>query len=142
VSAQTRGRTALPSTDRILRDVPGSRRFAVMAATMLVATAVVHLIDGPGSLDGSFYVGALELALAAACVPLALVLVAEPARAVWIAVASLLSVALGAYLASRTIGLPAATDDIGNWGQTLGIVNVAVESAVIVLAGWVLARHR
>jgi hypothetical protein len=109
---------------------------------VLIVTAVVHLIDGSRSLDDTFYVGALELALAAACVPLALVLIAQPARAVWIAIISLVSVALATYLASRTSGLPGATDDIGNWGETLGILNVAAESAVILLAGRVLERWR
>jgi hypothetical protein len=122
--------------------VPGSRGAAVLGAVLLVAISGVHLIDGPGSLDNPFYVGALELALAAACVPLALVLIAQPARSVWIAVASFAGAALVIYIASRTTGLPGSSDDIGNWGETLGIVNVATESAMILLAGWVLARRQ
>jgi hypothetical protein len=140
--SKSRAETVLPSTGGILQAVPASRGAALLTAIMLIATAVVHLIDGPGSLDDTFYVGALELALAAACVPLALVLIAQPARAVWIAIVSLVSVALAIYLASRTSGLPGATDDIGNWGETLGIFNVAAEFAVILLAGWVLERAR
>lgn len=84
--SESRAETVLPSTGGILQAVPASRRAALLTAIMLIGTAVVHLIDGPGSLNDTFYVGALELALAAACVPLALVLIVQPARAVWIAI--------------------------------------------------------
>jgi hypothetical protein len=138
---QTATETHGPSTGGIPQTDPTSRWAAVVAAILLIAIAVVHLVDGPVSMNDTFYVGALELALAAACAPLALVLIAQPGRAVWVATATLVTAALAIYLASRTTGLPGATDDIGNWGETLGIINVATELAVIGLAGWVLARR-
>jgi len=49
--------------------------------------------------------------------------------------------ALGFYLASPSIGLSSSTTDIGNWGQTLGIANMATEVAAIAVAAWAL-RHR
>jgi hypothetical protein len=117
-----------------------SRRSTPLAAAALLAVALVHLIDGPASLDDQLYVGALELALAAAAVPLAVLLLVAPVRRVWAVVGALNLLALAVFVASRTVGLPGATDDIGNWGQTLGLVNVATELAVISLAAHALRR--
>ncbi len=124
-----------------LVEPPTSRRGALLAAIMLTAITVVHLIDGPGSLEDQFYVGALELALAIACIPLAILLVINPIRDLWIAIASLTTLALAVYVASRTIGLPGATDDIGNWNETLGILNVLTELTVIAIAAIAIANH-
>lgn len=119
---------------------PQSRRLAVPAAAGLIAVAVVHLLDGPGSLSDTPYVGALELALVAACVPLAILLLTLPVRLFWHATGAVCTAALLVYVASRTVGLPGSTDDIGNWFQTLGLLNVVFEVAVIGLAASVVRR--
>lgn len=130
------------STARLaLTAAPHARLLAVPAAIGLLAVGIVHLIDGPGSLTDQFYVGALELALAAACVPLALLLLTRPVKLFWHAAGALCTAALIAYVASRTTGLPGTTDDIGNWLQTLGLLTVLLELAVIALAAFVV-RHR
>jgi hypothetical protein len=119
-----------------------ARHAAVPASAALIAVAIVHIIDGPGSLSDQFYIGALEFALTAACVPLAIALVVRPTRDLWITTAALVGLALLLYLLSRTTGLPGSTDDIGNWGQALGIVSLATEAAVLAIAGWAFARDR
>jgi hypothetical protein len=44
--------------------------------------------------------------------------------------------------ASRTTGLPAATGDIGNWSEPLGMASLFVEGSVALLSAGVLAeRH-
>jgi hypothetical protein len=130
------------STLRVsLSAAPVSRLVAVPAALGLLAVALVHLIDGPGSLADQFYVGALELALAAACVPLAVLLLTRPVRLFWHTAGAVCTAALLVYIASRTTGLPGSTDDIGNWFQTLGVLNVLFEAAVIALAALVVRRH-
>jgi hypothetical protein len=113
----------------------------VPAALGLLAVAFVHLIDGPGSLTDELYVGALELILAAACVPLAVLLLTRPVRLFWHASGALCTAALLVYIASRTTGLPGSTDDIGNWFQTLGVFNVLFEAAVIAVAALVVRRR-
>lgn len=120
---------------------PLSRLLAVPAALGLLAVALVHLIDGPGSLSDQFYVGGMELALAAACLPLAVLLLTRPVRLFWHAAGALCTAALIVYIASRTVGLPGSTDDIGNWFQTLGVLNVVFEAAVIALAALVVLRR-
>ena len=44
-------------------------------------------------------------------------------------------------IVSRSVGLPDATDDIGNWGEPLGVASMVVEVALIGLAVFVLTRH-
>jgi hypothetical protein len=46
------------------------------------------------------------------------------------------------YCLSRTTGLPAATDDIGNWTETLGVLSLVAEGAVVALASAALLRRR
>jgi hypothetical protein len=130
------------SIRRHLAQPPISRRGAVVTAAVLTAVAVVHLIDGPVTLKDQFYIGALELALAVACIPLAILLIIDPMRDLWIAVAGLTTLALACYIASRTTGLPGSTDDIGNWKGTLGILNMLTEFVVIVIATRAIVVHR
>lgn len=120
---------------------PVARRLAPLAALGLGAVCVVHLIDGPGSLTDQFYVGALELALAAACLPLAILLLIRPLPVLWSTALALNLAGLLVFVASRTVGLPGSTDDIGNWGQSLGIVCVIAEGGVIVTAAAALGRR-
>lgn len=118
-----------------------TRPLTPAAAVALLAVCIVHLLDGPGSLGDSAYIGVLELLLAVACVPLAVLLLIEPMRAAWGAALALALIALLAFVASRTIGLPGSTDDIGNWSPLLGEVSIVAELAVIVTAGLALARR-
>jgi hypothetical protein len=110
---------------------PIARSLAFIAAAALAAVCVVHLLDGPGSLSDHAYIGALELGLAAACAPLAVWLLVRPTGAVWKAALALNLAAVAAFIISRTVGLPGSTDDVGNWGQLLGVINLAVEAIVI-----------
>src|SRR5690348_483754 len=122
---------------------PATRRApAIAGAIALAAAAIVHLLDGPGSLEENSAIGLLELALAAAAVPLALGLVVSPVRDVWMAAGALCLVALGFYVASRTVGLFGSTDDIGNWLTTLGVLNVASQVTVIGLAANAVFRRQ
>jgi cell division protein FtsW (lipid II flippase) len=121
---------------------PLSRLLALPAALGLLAVAVVHLVDGPASLSDQFYLGALQLALAAACVPLAVLLVTRPVRLFWHASGALCTAALLVYVASRTTGLPGSADDIHNWFQMIGVFNVFFEAAVIALAATVVLRRK
>jgi hypothetical protein len=138
-SLRTRSNLEIIMTKLLSGPTVGRARVPVAAA--LAVVCVVHLLDGPGSLQDQFYVGALELALAAACVPLLVLLLIHPSRALWRSALVLNAAALIAYLLSRTVGLPGSTDDVGNWGQALGVVNVFAEVGVIALAAAVLSRQ-
>lgn len=120
---------------------PLGRRVAVPTALGLLVVAAVHLIDGPTMLSRPYYVGTLELALTVACVPLALLLLVRPIRPFWHVSGALCTAALLVYVASRTVGLPDSMDDIGNWFQTIGVVNVISEAAVVTAAAVVVLRR-
>jgi hypothetical protein len=119
-----------------------ARGCALLTAAGFMGIAVVHLIDGPGSLSYELYIGVLELTLAAASVPLAIALVIRPVRDLWIAAPAFAWLALGFYRASHSAGLSGSAADIGNGGQMLGIANMATEVAVIALAVWALRNRR
>ncbi|HEX8977615.1 MAG TPA: hypothetical protein VF781_13985 [Solirubrobacteraceae bacterium] len=113
-----------------------NRRPAPLASAGLLAIAVVHLTDGSVSLSGTAYVGVLQLALVAFSLPMAIMLLVRPLRVLWQLAGGVTLLALLCFLASRTIGLPGSTDDIGNWSQALGLVNLVVELLVLaVVAG-------
>jgi hypothetical protein len=118
---------------RLSRPVAG-RALAPAAAAALIAVAVVHLLDGPGSLTDVPYIGVLELALAAACAPLALLLLIRQTRSLWVSAVALNAAAMIAFVLSRTVGLPGSFDDIGNWTPILGVLNLLSEAAVISIA--------
>jgi hypothetical protein len=120
-------------------DHPATRRLSALLA--LAAIAVVHLRDAPGSLGEVPYVGALELALAGACLLLMFVVCLHDARITWgVAVALMLAAALS-YVASRTTGLPGAGDDVGNWGSAMGTVSLLAEIALLLLGADTLRRR-
>jgi 4-amino-4-deoxy-L-arabinose transferase-like glycosyltransferase len=112
------------------------------------AVAWIHVQD-QGGFPGNKtprYVGIGYYLLEAAAVLCGLLLIAaRPGsllRASW-----LLSLAVGVgpvagYLLSRGPGLPDYGDDRGNWLEPLGLVSLAVEGALIVLATIVLATGR
>ena len=101
----------------------GTRTASIVAAVLALLITVIHIIDQGGvtALKDPAYLGygywVLELALGVAAGPL-----------------------IGIIL-SRSVGLPDATDDIGNWGEPLGVAAMVVEVALIALAVSALTRR-
>jgi hypothetical protein len=58
--------------------------------------------------------------------------------AVWMVTAVMTLLAVLAFLASRTVGLPLIGDDIGNWTEPLGLPAVAAEFLAFLTAAAVL----
>ena len=59
---------------------------------------------------------------------------------VWLATGLLAGSTLIGFVLSRTTGLPAASDDIGNWSEPLGVASLFVEGVVVLLAVTALFR--
>jgi hypothetical protein len=116
-----------------------ARPLAPFAALALLGVCAVHLLDGPHSVQDQAYLGVLELLLAVACVPLAVLLLIEPIRATWDVALALNLLALLVFVTSRTVGLPGSTGDIGNWSPLLGVLNMVAEGSVIGIAALALA---
>lgn len=125
----------------------------LLGAVLCLAVTIIHIIDQGGFvLRDPAYIGWLYLVLEAGGVVAAgMLLFQRPladqsmvsrrlAPGWWVA----LGVAVGplvSYLASRSIGLPGYTSDIGNWTEPVGLASLAVEGALLFLTLTVLAAH-
>ena len=109
-----------------------------IAAVGLAGIGLIHLLDVPGKLEETPYLGWMYIGLIAASLGLAGLLVYTSDRRVWAATAALASAVLVGYSLSRTTGLPNATDDIGNWTEPLGLASLFVEGSLVALSGYVL----
>ena len=111
-------------------------------ASGLVAIGLIHFMDFFSKVQETPYLGMLYLVLIAACLALAVALLSgRRLRATWWATAAVATVTAAGYTASRSVGLPGATGDIGNWLEPLGLASLFVESLVVLLAGWALGTR-
>ena len=78
----------------------------------------------------------------AGCVGASAMLLRGGDRRAWWAAAVLAAGAAIGYVISRTIGIPGGADDIGNWGEPLGMASLFVEASLIALAAAVLSEAR
>ena len=108
-------------------------------ASGLTAIGLIHFMDFFSKLHETFYLAMLYLGLIAACLALAVALISGRRLGyTWVATATVAAVTALGYVASRSVGLPAATGDIGNWQEPLGLASLFVESVVVVMAAWAL----
>ncbi len=70
----------------------------------------------------------------------AVLLLAGRVRAGWLLAAGVAAGPLLGYVLSRGPGLPHYRDDVGNWTEPLGLVSLAVEGALFLLAVPLLVR--
>jgi Na+/proline symporter len=120
---------AHPAPD-VLRDAI-ARAVAVVG---LAGFALIHLLDLPDTMSGSLLIGWLYIAAIVGAIGLAGALVLTSDTRVWLAAAGLVTSVIVAYVLSRTTGIPQDTDDIGNWGQSLGIAMLFVGGSLLSLA--------
>ena len=105
-----------------------------IAVVGLAGIALIHLLDAPGTFRDAPYKGWLYVAMIVGCVFTAGALIRGSDPRAWAAAAMLSSAAIGAFVLSRTVGLPQGADDIGNWNEPLGISSLFVEGSLVALA--------
>jgi hypothetical protein len=105
-----------------------------LAAIGLVGIALIHVLDLPGKLEEAPYLGVAYLALIGASLVAAEALVRRDTLLAWVATAGISLATLAGYVVNRTVGMPGAMDDIGNWLEPLGLASLFVEGAVAALA--------
>jgi hypothetical protein len=115
----------------------GSRR-PTDAVVGLVGIALIHLLDLPGTIEDTPYLGGMYLVLMIGCALVAAALVRSSVASAWWAAAGLSASVFLGFVLSRTTGLPADMGDIGNWAEPLGTASLFVEGAVVMLASAVL----
>jgi hypothetical protein len=111
-----------------------------VGAAGILGVGLIHFIDVFGKFQETAYVGVLYVALIAASLVAAHRLIMVGDRRAWLLTGGLAAATFAAYAMSRTVGLPAATSDIGNWTESLGLASLFVEGAVVALSVEMLAR--
>ncbi len=142
MGTDTRTRTAETNdrgTSPLTRDDIVAR---ALGGVGLIVIALIHYSDANSKYAAADarYIFWLYVALILGCAIGVGALILRNTRATW-AFTTLLGVGpFISYIVNRSIGFPRATDDIGNWGEPLGIVSLIVEVLVIALSLAQLAR--
>lgn len=100
----------------------------------LLGVGLIHLLDAPGKFGETRYVFWLYIALIISSLAVSAVLLHRDSRLAWAATGLLAGMTMVAFTVSRTTGLPAATGDIGNWSEPLGLASLLVEGCLVALS--------
>jgi hypothetical protein len=84
----------------------------------------------------------MYLGLIGASIVTAYTLVHGSSQRAWIAAAALAASAIMGLTLTRTVGLPQAMGDIGNWSEPIGMASLYIEGAVVALSVRALLRAR
>ncbi len=137
--------STLPPDDHMTHavDTAGGRIPIGIGAALAVAVAVVHVIDQGGltGLKDPAYLGYGYRVLELAALGCAVLLFTRARAAGWVLALGVSVGPLVGIILSRSVGLPDATDDIGNWSEPLGVLAMICETALLVLTVTVLARR-
>jgi hypothetical protein len=105
-----------------------------LAILALAGVALTHAVELGAHVESAPYLGVLFSGLIVTSSGLALALAAAwRPRATWAAAILTSAAAIGAYAASRTIGLPGIGDHVGDWSEPAAIVALACEAGVVSL---------
>jgi hypothetical protein len=108
----------------------------------LALTAAAHVPVAADHVGAARYLLVSFDVLVVVSAGLAALIAVRPSRSAAAAAVVLGLTAIAAYVASRSVGLPLEDDDIGDWANTLGLVAVGAELAVVVGAALLLLRRR
>jgi hypothetical protein len=117
----------------------------LVGVALLAAITVIHLEDISGKFEETPYLGVGYVLLIAGCAVAAMLLVRSDRgdhRLGWALAGGLAALTLLGFVLTRTTGLPQATDDKGNWHETLGVWSIITEGALVVLSTACLATSR
>ena len=106
-----------------------NRRVAVGLG--LASVAAIHILDLPGKFAETPYLAAFFVALIIASFVLTERLFVAGTRRDFLAAAALSAAVIVGFTINRTVGMPGATGDIGNWLEPLGLLSIVVEAFVL-----------
>jgi hypothetical protein len=126
-----------------LRAVVSEIAARATVAVGLAGIALIHLLDSIGKWSETRYLFWMYIALMAGSLATAAAVLFTRNRTAWLAAAGLAASALVGYVVNRTVGLPSATGDIGNWTEPLGLASLFVEATVfaVSVAGLAVSRE-
>jgi hypothetical protein len=123
-----------PVVSRAHTDDSAATARRTVAALGLLGIAMIHLIDLPGKFEEATYLAVGFIGLIIASLLLAAGLIRRGGRRAWTFAALLSGATIAGYVISRTVGLPGAADDIGNWLEPLGVASLFVEGVIVLLS--------
>jgi hypothetical protein len=135
--------TRLIATSATRRRAATGAGARLLGAVLCLAVAAIHIID-QGGIPGTKtpgYVGILYWLLEIVGVLVAVLLLRRVTRAGWFLALGVAAGPLAGYLLSRGPGLPYYTDDKGNWTEPLGLVSLAVEGLLLIVAAVMFRRE-
>lgn len=112
----------------------------VVAAVGLAGTAYIHLEELSDKFAEVPYLGVGYGVLSIACVA-SIVMIAARVRLGWYLGGATALATLVGFVLTRTVGLPASTDDIGNWSESIGTWSLIAEGVVVVATAAMTALH-
>jgi hypothetical protein len=127
-------------TDRLVSAVRDGVARAV-GVVGLAGIGLIHLLDLQSKMTETPYLGWMYIALIAGAVFCAFGLVRTGSDRAWMAGALLAVGAMTGYTLTRTVGLPNATGDIGNWLEPLGLASLFVEGTFVCLSVYILGAR-
>lgn len=130
----------MKNTESDLRSQLHNRRSAVIIG--LVGLVAVHILDLPAKWEETFYMAIMYLGIIAFAAFLIERLVVKVSKRDYLASAVLSVGVLLGYVVNRTVGMPGAMGDIGNWFEPLGLLSIAVEIFAVwhSVNGYLVAR--
>jgi hypothetical protein len=134
--------TSAPPPDHALRRLATEVVARTTAAVGLAGVALIHLLDVKSKFDETPYLAWMYLGLMVACLLTAGAMLSAHVREAWFAALVLPASAIAGFVLTRTVGLPQATGDIGNWTEPLGLASLFVEGTLVVVAAFALASLR
>jgi hypothetical protein len=124
-----------------LKNLLNMRRFSTTIG--LAGIAAVHVLDLPGKWAETQYLawGYILVIVAAAILCERLFRNTKPTN--FLATAGLALAVFAGFVVNRSVGMPGAMDDIGNWFEPLGLLSLAVEAftAYQAIEGWRVSRR-
>ena len=117
-----------------------ARRITV--ALSLAVVAAIHILDLPGKFAETPYLAYAYIGIIIASVIIVERVLFVGSKIDFLAAAALSAAVIVGFVINRTVGMPMATGDIGNWFEPLGLLSIVVEAFVIWQALVAVALHR
>lgn len=121
-----------PAVRHIVRDTATR----AVAAVGLAGIGLIHLLDSIGKYGEVRYMFWMYIALIISSLGVAFAVIHVKSRMVFAAAGLLAASVLAGFIIDRTVGMPNATGDIGNWSEPLGLASLFVEGLVVAVSAY------
>lgn len=97
----------------------------------LISVAAIHILDLRGKMEETPYLGFGYILVIVASLLIVERIISGGTQTDFLAAAALCSAVLVGFVINRTVGMPGAKGDIGNWWEPLGLLSLVVEALVV-----------